>query len=170
MRKTITFLLLAVFPVLLYNCSTKSGLCKPNSNWSVTYAEANPGTQEIIGTVPPDTSAICFIRFPQFVKCAGRMFAQIDGEEIGPVATHTHTISYVPPGEHEVTASGNSIWSVNVLSAPGRLRLETFPGRAYFVSGVFDEGSVSLRLLSEEEADELIQESRRILTQQELNP
>lgn len=147
---------------------TKSFMCKTNSNWSVTYSDTNPGTQEIINSVPPDLSAIIYIREPQFVKCAGRMFVQIDGEEVGPIATHTHVIVYVPPGNHEVTSSGNSIWSVNIKSALGRVRLETFPGRAYFVSGIFDEGMVAVRQLSVEQANAYIKESRQILTPQEI--
>jgi hypothetical protein len=152
MSKNITVLVLAASLMFLWGC-TKSFLCKTNRNWSVTYSETNPDTQEIIKGVPPDVSAITFIREPQFVKCAGRMFIQIDGEEVGPVATHTHVVVYVPPGEHEVTSSGHSIWSVNIKSALGKVRLETYPGRAYFVSGIFDEGMVTIRQLSVEEAD-----------------
>ena len=167
MSRIITVPILVLYLLFFTGC-TKSFLCKTNRNWSVTYSETNPSTQEIIDSVPPDLSAIIYIREPQFVACAGRMFAQIDGEEIGPIATHTHVIVYVPPGEHEVTSSGHSIWSVNIKSALGRVRLETFPGRAYFVSGIFDEGMVAVRQLSVEQADEFIRESEQILTPQEL--
>ena len=100
MSKNITVLVLAASLTFLWGC-TKSFLCKTNRNWSVTYSDTNPNTQEIIAGVPLDVSAITFIREPQFVACAGRMFVQIDGEEVGPVATHTHVVVYVPPGEHE---------------------------------------------------------------------
>jgi len=168
MPRSIVAFVLAFSLLFVGGCGTKSGLCKPNRNWSVTFSETNPTTQEIIGSVPPNASAVTFIRFPQFVMCAGRMFAQLDGEEIGPVATHTHVVVYVSPGEHEVTASAHSIWDVDKRSFLGRLRVETFPGRAYFISGAFDEGSVALRLLSTQEADALIKESRRILTPQQM--
>jgi len=168
MSKITTVLVLVASLMFLGGC-TKSFLCKTNRNWSVTYSDTNPNTQEIIAGVPPDVSAIIYIREPQFVACAGRMFAQIDGEEVGPVATHTHVVVYVPPGEHEVTSSGHSIWSVNIKSALGKVRLETYPGRAYFVSGIFDEGMVAIRQLSVEEADEFIKESNQILTQRDIN-
>jgi hypothetical protein len=70
----------------------------------------------------------------------------------------------VPPGEHEVTAQATSAWDVKVRSAPGRLRLEAFPGRAYFISGIFDEGSVALKTITPEEAGRMLSDSRRILT------
>jgi hypothetical protein len=77
-------------------------------------------------------------------------------------------VVYLPPGEHEVTASGHSIWTTDIKSAPGKLRIETFPGRAYFTSGIFDEGMVAVKQLSVTEAEEFLKESRQILTPQDM--
>lgn len=161
----LVFLILAL--IVFYGC-TKSILCKPNSSWQVHYSDKNPGIQDIIDNVPPDMSAIVFIREFNLVACAGRMFAQIDGEEVGPVASYTHVIYYVSPGTHEVTSTGHSIWSPDIRSASGRVRLETFPGRAYFVSGIINEGMVAVRQLSVEEAGEMLKESRQILTPKDM--
>jgi hypothetical protein len=161
----LAFLILTL--MLFYSC-TKSILCKPNSNWRVYYYDKNPGIQEIIDNVPPDLSAIIFIREFNLVGCAGRMYTQIDGEEVGPVASYTHVIYYVPPGMHEVTSSKHSIWSPDIRSASGKIRFETFPGRAYFVSGIVNEGMVAVRQLSVEEAGELLKESRQILTPKDM--
>lgn len=167
MIRIIKFAFLILTLMVFYSC-TKSILCKPNKNWRVYYCDKNPGIQEIMDNVPQDMSAIIFIREFNLVACAGRMFAQIDGEEIGPIASYTHVIYYVPPGTHEVTSSGHSVWSPDIRSASGKVRLETFPGRAYFVSGIINEGMVTVRVLPVEEAGRLLKESRQILTPKDM--
>jgi hypothetical protein len=164
MPRRAAFFFLAVLLMFAAGCGTKSGLCKPNNTFTVTYSKTSPSLEEISAGVPPEVAAVCIIRVPQFVACAAPMYFQIDGEEIGPLATHTHMVDYVPPGEHEVTAVATSIWNVKTRSIPGRVRIETFPGRVYFVSGVFDEGFVDVRQISAEEAAGMLAESRLILT------
>jgi hypothetical protein len=168
MIRTIIKLAFLILTLMLFSSCTKSILCKPNKNWRVYYSDKNPGIQEIIDNVPPDMSAIIFIREYNLVGCAGRMYVQIDGEEVVPVASYTHVINYMPPGVHEVTSSKHSIWSPEIKSASGKVTLETFPGRAYFVSGIVNEGMVAIRVLSVEEAGKLLKESRQILTPMEM--
>lgn len=150
--------------VLLSGCSSNSALCKPNNIYNVTYADTNPGIQEIMDSTPSTQTTICVIRKPQFYACAMPMWIQVDGNEITALGSHTHVVIQATPGEHEITAQATSAWNYTTRSVPGRLRLETFPGRSIFVSGVFDEGSVALETISIDRAGKMLSGSRRILT------
>ncbi len=164
MRRISLLFAVAAIAVFLEGC-TKSFLCGPNKRlFNVTYARSNPRLEEINASVPPDVAAIVVIRYPQFVKCAVPMYFQLDGEEIGPLATHTHVIVYVPPGEHELNAQDISVWSPKTRSVSGKIRMEADAGRAYYVSGQLGDGSVNLRLLSGQEASKWLKSSRRVLT------
>lgn len=141
-----------------------SSICKPGvmTGGHVTFAKSNPGVEEIIANVPAGVAAICSIRPTQFYKCGGAMYIQLNGKEIGPLANQTYLITYVKPGTYEITSQEPSIWD-KTRSVSGRLRLEAHPGRAYFISGRFAEGSVDLHLLSDKTAREAMKDTVHIL-------
>lgn len=149
---------------LLPGCTSKSAICKPNNIYNVTYADTNPGVQEIMDSTPPNLSTICVIRESQFYACAMPMWIQIDGNEVTALGSHTHAVIQTAPGEHEITAQATSAWNYTTRSVPGRLRLEAYPGRTIFISGVFDEGSVALKTIPVDKAGKMLSGSRRILT------
>jgi hypothetical protein len=161
MRQVIFLLVGAVALTCVSGCS----ICKPGVavGYSPDFAATSPGIDEIIAGVPADVAAIVLIRSEQFYKCGGPMYIQINGEEIGPLATQTYLITYVPPGEYEFTSQEPSIWDRS-KSVAGRVRLEANPGRAYFINGRFEEGSVNLRQLSVEDARAHLKETVRIIS------
>lgn len=161
MRQALFLIVAATALLSLNGCS----ICKPGVavGYHPTFATTHPGINEIIDSVPANVAAIVVIRSEQFYKCGAPMYIQINGEEIGPLANQTYLIAYVQANEYEFTAQEPSIWD-RTKSVAGRIRLEAHQGRAYFVNGQFDEGSVNLRQISVEEARELIKGTLRILT------
>lgn len=160
------FLVAVLLIVTSIGCGTHSGLCKPNSTFSVIYADQNPNVNQIVSNVQINTSTVCVVRIPQFVACAAPMFIQMGGKEIGPLATHTHYMFQVSPGEHEFSANKRSLWTSD-RSYHTKVRLETYPGRAYFLAAQFDEGTADIRQISKKEAQKLISDSRMILTDEQ---
>jgi hypothetical protein len=162
MRRLVLFCFSFVLFATIGGCA--SSICKPGvlTGGHVTFAKSSPGVEDIIANVPAGVAAICTIRPTQFYKCGGPMYIQFNGKEIGPLANQTYMITYVQPGTYEITSQEPSIWD-KTKSVSGRLRLEAHPGRAYFVSGTFHEGSVDLHLLSAEKAREAMKDTVRIL-------
>ena len=162
MRQLILFWVSMLVFAVLAGCA--SSICKPGAltGGHVTFAKSSPGVEDIVANVPAGVAAICTIRPTQFYKCGGPMYIQFNGKEIGPLANQTYMITYVKPGTYEITSQESSIWD-KTKSVSGRLRLEAHPGRAYFVSGRFHEGSVDLHLLSVKTAREAMQDTVRIL-------
>ena len=163
MRQVMLILIPMVALALTSGCA--SSICTPGvmPRGHVTFAKTSPGIDEIIASVPAGVAAICTIRPVQFYKCGAPMYMQFNGQEIGPLANQTYLITYVKPGTYEITSQEPSLWHPGTKSVSGRIRLEAHPGRAYFVSGRFDEGSVDLHLLSADAAREQMKNSVRIL-------
>ena len=164
MRRMLFLVFGATALIFMCGCS----ICKPGVavGYSASFAATNPAVDDIITTVPAEVAAIVVIRSEQFYKCGAPMYVQINGKEIGPLATQTYLITYVQPSEYEFTSQEPSIWD-RTKSVAGRIRLEAHPGRAYFINGRFEEGSVNLRQLSVDEARALLNGTVRILTPEE---
>lgn len=156
-------ILMLIAFALISGCA--SSICTPGvmPRGQVTFAETSPGVDEIIASVPAGVAAIVTIRPTQFYKCGAPMYMQFNGQQIGPLANQTYLITYVKPGTYEITSQEPSLWHPGTKSVSGRLRLEAHPGRAYFVSGRFSEGSVDLHLLSAKAASEQMNDTVRIL-------
>ena len=169
MPRLAAFLVVVLLAALSTACGTKSAICKPAAHWSdsITYAKTNPGVREIIAKVPADKASVVIVRLPQFYHCAGQLFVQVDGEEVGALATYSYFVIDLPPGTHEISANDRSVWSKDMRSYTTSLQTETFPGRAYFFTTLFAEGSVDVRQVPPQDVEQLLAESKRILTRRQ---